>query len=496
VGEANYILGLDVGTKKIAALLGHSRGSQLTLCAVGLAPSEGLRRGEVIDLEKATGCISRALANLHLPTRLESFGFKAAGEVAPVAEGTQRQAAAGSQPGASFNPQISPPRFPPGKAFKASAFGRPVLPRRVWIGISGDHIRCFNPRAAVSVHRPGRAITPRDVEQAMREAVKSVSLPAGHEVVHVIARSFAIEDFSRPEEALKAEKEAPPSLSAGGFRNNIANPVGMCASRLEVQAHVITASSAALAHLEHCVEQAGLSVEGIVLEPLASGDAVLSEAERDLGVALLDLGAGTTDIAIFVAGSVCFSGSLALGGNHITRDLAVGLEIDLEEAENLKISSGCALIDMVGQEERVNLRPLSAASAQQAPRRLLAEIIQPRAAEILSLAKEQMVRSGFFHRLAVGAVLTGGASQLEGLLPLAKQVLGLPVRLGRPFGFAWDGHFGRGGANLKDPALATGIGLLIYGCHEQVPSPAGAWPQVRSSLPVRLLGWWKHLFGP
>lgn len=444
--EGNYILGIDLGTKKVAALLGRSHNGEVMLCGVGLAASEGMRRGEIIDLEKATASIGRALAQLH----------------PPAAEG-------------------APP--PAASAVEGQSLPTMKLPHRAWVGVTGDHIRCFNPRADIAITKSGRPVSPRDIEQVMRAAVGSVALPTGHEVLHVIARTFAI-DNTPP--ALAAKSPAGAALT---YRNSIANPVGMPASRLEVQAHVITASSLSLGNLERCIEQAGLGIEGVVLEPLASADAVLSEAERELGVVLIDIGAGTTDIAVFVDGSISFTGAVALGGNHVTRDLAVGLEIDVEEAEALKIARGCALIDLVGNDERVSLNLLSEEAAVQVPRRLLAEIIQPRAAEMLSLAKEQLVKSGYFHRLAVGAVLTGGGSQLEGLLPLAKQVLGLPTRLGRPFA--------AGPINLKDPRLATGIGLLLYGSHEQVHSTSpSAWAQVKPNLAARLMGWWKHLFGP
>jgi len=442
MNDGSLILGIDLGTKKVAAMLGRSRNGRLSLCGVGLAPCEGMRRGEIIDLQKAASSITQALSSLNPP---------------------QTESGAGG---------VRPPA--------------PRLPRRAWVGITGDHVRCFNPRADIPISRPGRPISSRDVEEVMRIALRSVTLAPGHEVIHVIARAFSVDTSGIPQP--KSGRAAPPRQTPE-FHNSIANPVGMPASRLEVQAHVITASSAALGHLERCLEEAGLGVEGVVLEPLASADAVLSEAERDLGTVLLDIGAGTTDIAIFVDGAVCCTGAVALGGNHVTRDLAVGLEIDVEEAEKLKIASGCALVDMIGPEERVTVNSLSDEGPRQVPRRLLAEIIQPRAAEILSLAKEQMVRSGYFHRLSIGAVLTGGGSQLEGLLPLAKQLFGLPVRLGRPLT--------KGPANLKDPRLATGIGLLLYGSHEQFHSTApSAWSQVKPTLAARLAAWWKHLFGP
>jgi len=449
MSNEEYILGLDLGTKKVAALLGHSRNGQLSLCGVGLAAAEGMRRGEIVDLEKASASIAQAIRNLQTN----------AGSIAPQGNASS----------------------PRGRALAGVK-----IPHSIWVGITGDHIRCFNPHASISITRPGRAVTARDVEEVMREAVQSVSLPIGHEVIHVIARTFAVDALPGQ---TPSPKDGVPAKYSTLLRNSIANPVGMPASRLEVQAHVIAAASTALGLLERAVEQAGLAVEGVVLEPLASADAVLSEAERDLGVTLIDIGAGTTDIAIFVEGAICYTGALALGGSHVTRDLALGLEIELDEAETLKLASGAALTDTIGPEERVNIRPLSADVSRQIPRQMLVSIIQPRAVEMLSLAKEKMVNSGFFHRAATGAVLTGGGSQLIGLLPIAKQILGVPVRLGRPIA--------RGPAELKNPSFATGVGLLLYGSHEQVAAPpVVSWPQVKPKLAARLAAWWKHLFGP
>jgi cell division protein FtsA len=440
----DYILGLDLGTKKVAALLGQSYNGQVTLCGIGLAPSEGIRRGEVIDMERAAAAISSAIANLNVPTSAPSG----------IASGNNNKN-----------------RTPLAKA-----------PQRVWVGITGDHIRCFNPRAEITLPRPNRPVTPRDVEEALRQAVTSVALPPGHEVIHVIARSFALDGADSPQ----AGHDASSPRAAGTY--NIANPVGMPATKLSVQAHVVAASAAALGNLERCVEQAGLTVEGVVLEPIASADAVLSDAERDLGVAILDIGAGTTDIAIFTDGGISYTGVIPLGGSHFTRDLAVGLEIDLEDAEALKLASGCALIDAVGRDEKVTIKPLSADEPRQIPRTLVAEILQPRAMELLSLCKEKIMQAGYYHRLAVGVVLSGGGALLSELIPLATQVLGMPVRLGRPIA--------KGPATVKDPSFSTGVGLLLYGSHEQLRPPPGGWPPIKQSITARLAAWWKHLFGP
>jgi cell division protein FtsA len=456
VSNENYILGLDLGTNKVAALLGRWHGGHLSLCGLGLAPSEGVRRGEIIDAEKVTGAIRAALANLRPATK--------------------------AQPEEEPLPLLALPK----------------LPSRAWIGITGDHVQCFNAFAGLNITKPGRPINSKDVEEVMRQAVNSLSLPAGHEVIHVIARAFSVQlrekegegaaggSGLKPVPALNQRGASPAKTDT--VRNNIPNPVGMPASRLEVQAHIVSASVIALGHLENCLEQVGMSVDGVVLQPLASADAVLSDAERELGVALLDIGAGTTDIAIFVDGAVCYTGSLAMGGGHITRDLAVGLEVDPEEAEKLKINQGCAWVEAMPPETKITLKTLSSDIPKTVPGVFMAEIIQARAAEILFLAKEQMLRSGFFHRLAVGVVITGGGSQLNELLPLAKQVLGLPVRLGRPLA--------KGPAHFKNPALATGVGLLLYGAQEQFNAPPATWHQVKPSLVGRLISWCKSIFGP
>jgi cell division protein FtsA len=458
VSTDNYILGLDLGTNKVAALLGRWHGGHLSLCSLGLAPSEGVRRGEIVDLEKVSGSIRAALGNLRPATK--------------------------AQPEEETPPLLALPK----------------VPSRAWIGITGDHVQCFNAYAGLNITKPGRPVNSKDVEEVMRQAVNSLALPAGHEVIHVIARAFSVQlrekendgnppsgsGVLKPMPALNQRGAAPAKTDT--VRNNIPNPVGMPASRLEVQAHIVSASVIALGHLENCLEQVGLNVDGVVLQPLASADAVLSDAERELGVALLDIGAGTTDIAIFMEGAVCYTGSLAMGGSHITRDLAVGLEIDSEEAEKLKITQGCAWLEAVPPETKITLKTLSSDIPKTVSGAFVAEIIQARMAEILSLAKEQMLRSGFFHRLAVGVVITGGGSQLNELPLLARQVLGLPVRLGRPMA--------KGPASFKNPALATGVGLLLYGAQEQFNAPPATWHQVKPTLVARLISWCKSIFGP
>lgn len=456
LGNDNYILGLDLGTQKVAALLGRWHGGHLSLCGLGLAPSEGVRKGEIVDLEKVAGSIRTALAGLRPAAKV---GGEEADSPSPVL---------------------------------------PKAPDRAWIGVTGDHVQCFNAYAGINIVKPGRAVNSKDVEEVMRQAVNSLSLPSGHEVIHVIARAFSVQLREKENEAAPsaAGLKPMPALNQRGnpagktdtLRNNLPNPIGMPASRLEVQAHIVSASVIALGHLENCLEQVGLSVDGVVLQPLASADAVLSEAERELGVALLDIGAGTTDIAIFVDGAVCYTGSLAMGGSHITRDLAVGLEIAPEEAEKIKITQGCAWVEAVPPEAKITVKTLSSDTPKVVAAAFGAEIIQARMAEILSLAKEQMLRSGFFHRLAVGVVITGGGSQLKELTPLAKHVLGLPVRLGRPMA--------KGPASFKSPSLATGVGLLLYGAQEQFSAPPLLWHQAKPTLAARFIAWCKSIFGP
>ena len=303
----------------------------------------------------------------------------------------------------------------------------------VFIGIAGSHIKGVNSRGFIGVSRGDREITKHDIDRVINHA-RTINIPLDREVIHVIPQGYIVDN-----------------------QDGIRSPLGMTGMRLDVEVHIVTGAASAIQNVVKCVNRAGFEVEQIVLQPLASSQAILSPDEKDLGVAVVDLGGGTTDIAVFIDGGLWYSGILPLGGNHLTRDLAIGLRTSRQEAEGVKKRHGCALCSMVGTEDIVEVSTIGDTGKRGVARTAITEIIEPRMEEIFSLVRRELVRSGFHERLAAGAVLTGGASLLSGAQAMAEDVLSLPVRIGAP----------RGITGLVDivsnPIYATGVGLLLYG---------------------------------
>jgi len=305
-----------------------------------------------------------------------------------------------------------------------------------FVGVAGAHISSLNSRGVVATSRD-HIITLADKERAI-EAAKAVVIPQDKEIVHVIPREFIID-------------------GQGG----VTDPVGMAALRLEAEVHIITGAITSIQNIIQCVNQAGIEVDDIVLEPIASSKATVSEEEKEGGIALIDIGGGTTDIALFLKGAIWHTFVLPLGGNHITHDIAIGLKIPILQAEQIKKDYGCALIDLPDELEYFEIKTPGQRSKPYLRRRL-AEIIEARAKEILSLVKQEIVRTGQYELLAGGIVLTGGVSQLEGLPELASQIFDLPVRIGLPTNSI------TGLVDLiNHPLYSTAVGLLIYAQENQ-----------------------------
>lgn len=301
-----------------------------------------------------------------------------------------------------------------------------------FVGLAGGHITSLNSKGVVAISGKDHIITPADRDRVL-EAARIVVIPPNREIIHVIPREFVVD-------------------GQGG----VLEPVGMAALRLEVETHIVTGAVTSIQNIVQCVHLAGIEVEDIVLESIASSKSVLQEEEKELGVILLDIGGGTTDLAIFINGSIWHTHVLPVGGNHVTHDIAIGLRIPVLQAEQLKKEHGCALAELVSDLDLLEVR-----SVGQKPRpilrRKLAEIAEPRVRELLLLIKDEIVRSGQLQLLPGGVVLTGGGSQLEGIVELASSVLDLPVRVGYP---------GRvtGLVDIIDsPLYATAVGLLLYG---------------------------------
>ena len=311
----------------------------------------------------------------------------------------------------------------------------------VVVGVTGEHIACLNSRSVVAITHPGREISGSDVERLL-DSARVIVLPPEREIIHAIPRWYSVDG-----------------------QTGIQSPVGMHGNRLEVETHVVTGLSSFLQNVVKCVDQAGLAVSATVLEPIATAESVLLPAEEDLGVALVDIGGGTSDLAIFFDGEIYHSAVIPVGGSHVTRDIAVGLRTGIEEAERVKLAYGCALVSGVDPSEGFEVTSLGADKARQLPRKVLAEIIEPRMAEVCHLVGEQIRKAGCEDRLPAGLVFTGGGSQLKGLAELASSVLGLAARIGSPSGVT-----GLVDA-VSSPSCATAVGLVIFWSEHESRQP-------------------------
>lgn len=408
MADERIYVGLDIGTTKITAIVAEldEDGEGIRIVGVGTAPSDGLKRGVVVNLEKTTRSIQYAVQ----------------------------------------------------EAERMS--GRTI--RGVYAGIAGDHIRGINSRGVIAVSRKDAEIRPHDVERVI-EAAKAIAIPTDREILHVLPQEYIVDD-----------------------QDGIRDPVGMSGVRLEAEVHIITGAASACRNIVRASERAGLYVEELVLEPLASANAVLTQDERDLGVALLDIGGGTTDVAVFFEGTVRHTAVIGLGGANVTNDLAIGLRAPVERAEQLKLQSGCALTSMVRPEEVVQVPSIGGRPDREVSRHMLAMMIEPRIEEIFELAKKEVRKNHIADLLGAGVVLTGGASSLLGMPELAEQVFDLPVRRGIPMGIS-----GLTEA-VCDPRFATGVGLVIH-AHLNNARPHGAERSVLSRISGGLKRWIEEL---
>jgi len=323
---------------------------------------------------------------------------------------------------------------------------------RAYIGVAGTHISSRNSQGVVGVARRDRGITPDDVDRVL-EAAGAIVLPQNQELVHIIPRSYTVDG-----------------------QEGVRDPLGMHGFRLEVEAHVVIGSSTAVQNLKKCVEGAGIEVGELVLTSLAAGKSVLSATEKEMGVVLVDIGEGTTDIAIFIEGTVWHTRSLPMGGEYITNDIAIGLRLPSEVAEQVKLQYGHALAAQVAEDERFTISPYGESSPVVMPRWKLAQIIQARCEEILENVQQEIKRSGYDGLLPAGLVLCGGTAQLPGLRELARDLFGLPVQIGIPKNIAGLTD------QVNNPAAAVGVGLVEW---TPLWEEGGGWKTVR-------VPWWKR----
>ena len=369
------IVGIDVGTTKVCTLVGRVEDQKsIRILGVGIEPSDGIRKGIIVDLAAASQAITRSVERAESTSGLEI----------------------------------------------TSAL----------VSMAGAHVSSVNSRGAAAVN--GNVIEQFDIEHALDQA-RAVAIPYDREIIHVIQRGFAVDG-----------------------QDGIRNPSGMHGYRLEVEAHIITASAASTDNLRQCVGAAGVEIQQFVLNPLASAEVVLTEQERQMGVAVCDIGGGTTDLAIYVNGDVWHTMVLSVGGNHVTQDIAHGLRLAFPQAEEVKKQQGHAVRREVGSEEYFSIRPFGEDRPVQINRRDLADIIEARVEEIFSLTLQEIKRSGYDGLLPAGMVLTGGTSALPGIKRIASEILGMPVRTAQPENLL--GLVDR----LNSPAYSTSVGLLRW----------------------------------
>ena len=375
MGREQLVVGLDIGTTKVCAIVGEMTENGIDIAGIGTHPSRGLRKGVVVNIESTVSSIKKAVEEAELMAGCEITS--------------------------------------------------------VYAGIAGGHIRGINSHGIVAIK--DREVKPADVDRVI-DAAQAIAIPLDRELIHVIPQEFIVDE-----------------------QDGVRDPVGMSGVRLESKVHIVTGAVTSAQNIIKCCNRAGLNVCDIVLEQLASAEATLSQDEKELGVALVDIGGGTTDIAIFSSGSLIHTGVLSLGGNHITNDVAVGLRTPAHEAERIKQKYGCALTSRVTQDETIEVPSVGGRNPRLLSRQILAEIIEPRLEEIFSLVRQEIVRAGCEDQIAAGVVITGGTSIIEGGAELAEQVFHLPVRCGYPQGI--------GGLIdvVRSPMYSTGVGLLQMG---------------------------------
>jgi cell division protein FtsA len=378
-GQNNLIVGLDIGTTKICCVVGEATGSDINIIGIGTHPSEGLRKGVVVNIESTVESIKKAVEEAELMAGCEISS--------------------------------------------------------VYAGIAGGHITGFNSRGIVAIK--GAEISAADVERVI-DAARAVAIPMDREVIHVLPQEYIVDDQS-----------------------GIQNPVGMSGVRLEAKIHIVTGAVASAHNIVKCANRAGLDVCDIVLESLASGEAVLSHEEKQLGTALIDLGGGTSDLAIFSGQNIKHTFVLALGGDNLTNDIAVGLRAPLAEAEKIKKKYGSCLSANINSEDTIEVPGMGGRKSRKLSRQILGEILEPRMEEIFSLIRREIMRSEMENFITSGVVVTGGTSLLEGVSDIAETVLGLPTRLGKPTGITGLTDV------VNNPMYATAVGLVMYGARKE-----------------------------
>ncbi len=388
------ITGLDIGTTKICAIIAEvTSDKQIDIIGIGLSPSNGLRKGIVVDIDKTSKAINAAV------------------------EKAERMAG--------------------------------VNVESVFVGIAGSHISSVNSHGVVAVTGQEKEISNSDIQRVL-EAAKIIPLSAEEEIIHVLAREFVVDGCP-----------------------GIKDPLGMSGVRLEVETHIVKGSATSIQNLVKSVLRAGLEVDDIVLEPLASSESVLAEDEKELGVALADIGGGTTDFIVFHEGSISYTSVLPVGGNHVSNDIAVGLRTPVSEAEKLKIKYGSARTANISPDEYIDVLKASGKNKKNIKRKSLCNVIEPRMEELFNLINRELHKAGPRDLTPAGLVITGGASLLEDATDLASNIVDLPVRLGEPeyingLSDVIDNPvYIQKGEKVPKAIFSTAVGLVEYGYNYQ-----------------------------
>lgn len=407
-GEGRMIVGLDIGTSKVVAIVGEITPEGIVeVVGIGSHPSRGMKKGVVVNIESTVQSIQRAI------------------EEAELMAGCQIHS--------------------------------------VYAGIAGSHIRSLNSHGIVAIK--DREVFAADLDRVI-DAAQAVAIPADQKVLHILPQEYIIDT-----------------------QEGIKEPLGMSGVRLEAKVHLVTCAVNAAQNIEKCIRRCGLEVEDIILEQLASSYSVLTDDEKELGVCIVDIGGGTTDIAIFTEGSIRHTGVIPIAGDQVTNDIAMALRTPTQHAEDIKIKYACALAQLAGVDETIKVPSVGERPPRSLSRQALAEVVEPRYDELFTLVQAELRRSGFEHLLAGGVVLTGGTSKMEGVVELAEEIFHMPVRLGMPQSVSGLSDI------VRNPIYSTGVGLLQYGLKQHVSGkPSGEKGKSPLSLLSRTKKWFQGNF--
>ena len=394
VQSGKMIVGLDIGTSKVVALVGEvTADGELDIVGIGTSPSRGLKKGVVVNIESTVQSIQRAIE--------------------------EAQLMAGCRIHSAF------------------------------VGVAGNHIRSLNSHGIVAIR--DREVSAADLERVL-DAAQAVAIPADQRVLHTLPQDYVIDN-----------------------QEGVREPLGMSGVRLEAKVHVVTCAVNAAQNIEKCVRRCGLEIDDIILEQLASAYSVLTDDEKELGVCLVDIGGGTTDIAIFTEGAIRHTAVIPIAGDQVTNDIAMALRTPTQYAEEIKIRYACALAKLAGAGETIKVPSVGDRPPRELSRQALAEVVEPRYDELFTLIQAELRRSGYEDLIPAGIVLTGGTSKMEGAVELAEEIFHMPVRLGVPHGVKGLGDV------VRNPIYSTGVGLLLYGLQKQTDGISLSGPSIRDS---------------